>query len=1077
MFSKKRTKYVFYPHLDKRNFNEIILKKKEFRINKSKKIRTLDDIEAVADKLCKFRLSDNQKFLKSYISTYTPYNSIMLFHGTGVGKTCSSISIAENFKDFILSSNKKINVILNPSIQDNFKKNIFNIEKLKQGIPTQQCTNDTIMKEAGIDSTDDYDYIGKKINKRINSRYRFLGNIEFSNTIKKLKKFKPIVFEKKIKEMFSGSVMIIDEVHNIKENTSKTKDQMPNLLKEVLSIAENMKLVLLSATPMFDKAEEIVFILDLLLINDKRDVLPRKGLFDSYGFITEKGKQIISEKSTGYISYLRGEHPIKFPKRLYPDIYGDSSLIKVFPSIDINGDIITEKDRIKNLKIIGCEMKGIQLKNYKKLNTKTSGEEYGSFNINGIMASNIVFGDTESSGNIKQIIGDRGLGKLVTKVKNRYMFKDELGKEMFKKKNISNFSTKINKIIENIDRSEGIVFIYSRFIASGIIPLAIALEMNGYSNLGQPLVSGTKENKKKFILITGDNDLSKDTYSKYLKIENENKDGSRVKVIIGSETAAEGLDFRFIREVHILEPWFHFNKLEQVIGRAIRNCSHKDLPFEKRNVLVFMYASVDKKEARQETIDLRMYRMCEKKIKQIAEVEYILKVTSVDCELNKNSNRFTDDIFKKKFRMITSRGTSHMVSLNDEDNSKICNLRKCDYKCSSGPVSSDNNINNTTFDYRNIQSNIDSLREFIQDLFSRQLYYKLDDIKSEFLKNNRREYLDVLYYTLYYLLENRIHITDLYKRSGILSRKGPHFFVRPHKMSGQHVSLHDLRKPITKKVRFLDITNIKSKTKKKQFRNNTFKYSDEINKIKEGYRKKYLGDKKFSDTEKHKLDTLFGVFNIYNYIDTTVKESLLQMLIMKQKKKLINEIEQQMITKLGSNILFTKRDIDPSVRDSDDIFGYKIAKGENKIEYRKFSTDRFIAVTSQDQTKINKLIARRIANEPEPADIIAYLVNKKGSKIDLKIRQKDSSKTKLTQVKTGSICGNEGMKKEKIVEFINMVRHKYKQKGKTLLAGKLGLCAELELYLYDNNLKKQSGKRWYYTAEEAIERELNKKKN
>ena len=112
--------------------------------------------------------------------------------------------------------------------------------------------------------------------------------------------------------MFSDSVMIIDEVHNIKENTAKDKDQLPNLLKEVLSIAENMKLVLLSATPMFDKAEEIIFIIDLLLINDKRDILPKEGLFDRNGSITEKGKQIISEKSTGYISYLRGEHPINF---------------------------------------------------------------------------------------------------------------------------------------------------------------------------------------------------------------------------------------------------------------------------------------------------------------------------------------------------------------------------------------------------------------------------------------------------------------------------------------------------------------------------------------------------------------------------------------------------------------------------------------------------------------------------------------------------------------------------------------------------------------------------------------------
>ena len=178
-------------------------------------------------------------------------------------------------------------------------------------------------------------------------------------------------------------------------------------------------------------------------------------------------------------------------------------------------------------------MKGTQLENYKNLNMKTSGEEYGSFNINGIMSSNIVFSDLKSSGNIKQVIGDTAVWqKAVKKVKNTYVFKNNSDKEMFRKPAISNYSAKIGKIIENIDKSDGIVFIYSRFIASsGIIPLAIALEMNGYSNMGKPLVEGTKQSDKKFILITGDNELSKDTYKKYLKIENDNKDGSLVKVI------------------------------------------------------------------------------------------------------------------------------------------------------------------------------------------------------------------------------------------------------------------------------------------------------------------------------------------------------------------------------------------------------------------------------------------------------------------------------------------------------------------------------------------------------------------
>ena len=53
--------------------------------------------------------------------------------------------------------------------------------------------------------------------------------------------------------------------------------------------------------------------------------------------------------------------------------------------------------------------------------------------------------------------------------------------------------------------------------------------------------------------------------------------GNKIKIIIGSESAAEGLDFKNIRQIHILDPWFHLNKIEQIIGRGIRNCSHINL--------------------------------------------------------------------------------------------------------------------------------------------------------------------------------------------------------------------------------------------------------------------------------------------------------------------------------------------------------------------------------------------------------------------------------------------------------------------------------------------------------------------
>ena len=95
-------------------------------------------LQELTNKMCRFKLSSNQKFLKKFISNKTPYNGLLLFHGTGVGKTCSSISIAEQFTESIDSLNKKIVIMLNPSIKVNFIKNIFSIENLKRN--KSQCT-------------------------------------------------------------------------------------------------------------------------------------------------------------------------------------------------------------------------------------------------------------------------------------------------------------------------------------------------------------------------------------------------------------------------------------------------------------------------------------------------------------------------------------------------------------------------------------------------------------------------------------------------------------------------------------------------------------------------------------------------------------------------------------------------------------------------------------------------------------------------------------------------------------------------------------------------------------------------
>ena len=145
--------------------------------------------------------------------------------------------------------------------------------------------------------------------------------------------------------------------------------------------------------------------------------------------------------------------------------------------------------------------------------------------------------------------------------------------------NISKYSPKIKLLIDYIKKSEGIVLVYSRYIHSGIIPIAVALEHNGYKKYNNNILTKTKSSSTtkdlgNYIVISGDSKLSPNI-PKEIAIANDkdNKDGNNIKVIIISESGTEGLDLKNIRQVHILEPWYNVNRLEQIVGRAVRNYS------------------------------------------------------------------------------------------------------------------------------------------------------------------------------------------------------------------------------------------------------------------------------------------------------------------------------------------------------------------------------------------------------------------------------------------------------------------------------------------------------------------------
>ena len=70
-------------------------------------------------------------------------------------------------------------------------------------------------------------------------------------------------------------------------------------------------------------------------------------------------------------------------------------------------------------------------------------------------------------------------------------------------------------------------------------------------------------------MITGDPNISPNNKNELKEVTNiKNKYGEFVKVVIISKAGSEGLDFKNIRQIHLMEPWYNLNRTNQTIGTS-----------------------------------------------------------------------------------------------------------------------------------------------------------------------------------------------------------------------------------------------------------------------------------------------------------------------------------------------------------------------------------------------------------------------------------------------------------------------------------------------------------------------------
>jgi len=264
------------------------------------------------------------------------------------------------------------------------------------------------------------------------------------------------------------------------------------------------------------------------------------------------------------------------------------------------------------------------------------------------------------------------------------------------------YSPKFLNILENIKDPdyEGLHLVYSQFrTMEGIGILSLVLEKNGFTrfkikksssgiwsididetNKGKPtfaLYTGTETSEEKEMLrhiYNGEWDQIPESISMELRqISNNNNMGQIIKVFMITSSGSEGINLRNTRYVHIVEPYWHPVRLEQVIGRARRICSHKALPLALQTVEVFVYLmtftpeqlkSDDAIELKRKdlsksvphvpmTSDQYLFEISEIKANLTAQLTDAIKETSFDCYIYSNGKCFNfTDPSKDKFAYV-----------------------------------------------------------------------------------------------------------------------------------------------------------------------------------------------------------------------------------------------------------------------------------------------------------------------------------------------------------------------------------------------------------------------------------------
>lgn len=616
--------------------------------------------EDPCNEILKKEITMYQDFLGQYLSYNSPAKEILVYHGLGSGKTVSAINI--------------YNVLFN----NNPKWNVFLLIKAS-------LKNDPWLKDLN-------EWIEKEDREQRMSNIKFVhydspfADRDFLDVMKKADSSRENIF-------------IFDEIHNfirnVYNNISTKKGKRAQVIYDYIQQEKidnsDTRIILLSATPAVNNPYELALIFNLLRpgsFPSNEAIFNQKFISSTnYQSLNEKTKNQFQRRIMGLVSYYIGATPDKFAKKTTH--YRNLIMTKYHEEIYNYFEEIEEKKEKLRKQLsrgkIGNDMSTYasytrQACNFvfPNINEKVNGEKRprpGQFKIKDKEA--VIIDEGKNSNEIKEFKKSKEevleyvkatrvyVNELINYFKNihrsdknnNYTLQDDINKFLNKYKGdfikfmddnntqrskllviFNRCSPKMVNIIFNILVSPGSTMVYSNYVEmEGLMIFKIYLQFFGYSEYSSQALS-TDKSKDNFRYTEYHGGIDKDIREENKKVFNNTKNlyGKIIKIIMISPAGAEGINLANVRQVHVMEPYWNEVRIEQVIGRAIRQCIHKELPMEERTVDVYRYKVL--RSSGKETSDEVMENISRKKNNLLISFIEAIKEVAVDCELFKNHN-------------------------------------------------------------------------------------------------------------------------------------------------------------------------------------------------------------------------------------------------------------------------------------------------------------------------------------------------------------------------------------------------------------------------------------------------------